>query len=106
MQLNTQTNEPMVSNGDGNGEKVDWERDGEIIPHGTCIEIDMEAKYQRGRLSVDAYLEQTMISNPHIELFYKSPNADEIHYERATETPPHDAREIKPHPYGVELGVL
>ena len=67
----------------------------------------MEAKYLRGRGSVDEYLEQTAIANPHVCLHYQGPEDEEERvYERATDQLPPEPKEIKPHPYGVELGRL
>lgn len=40
-------------------------------PHGTCVSIEMEAAYVRGRLSVDEYLKQCAVVNPHLQLHYR-----------------------------------
>lgn len=82
-------------------EKAIWD-----VDHGTKVELEIEAVYKKGRRSVDDYIQQTVLANPHAELFYNSPKDGEIHYPRITETLPKDAIEIKPHPYGVELGLL
>lgn len=75
-------------------------------PHGTRVEIELAGIYKRGRRSVDDYVEQTAIANPHASLRYTPPSGDTIYYERASRDLPREAIEIKPHPYGVELGVL
>ena len=36
-----------------------------------CVTMEMEAAYVRGRLSVDEYLKQCAIVNPHLELHYR-----------------------------------
>jgi DNA topoisomerase-6 subunit B len=82
-------------------EKALWD-----VDHGTKVELEIEAVYKKGRRSVDDYIQQTVLANPHAELFYSSPKDGEIHYPRITEILPKDAIEIKPHPYGVELGLL
>jgi len=74
--------------------------------HGTRIEIDLEAIYQKGPSSVDTYLKLTAISNPHVTIIYTNPKAEQIIFPRATDEMPAEAKEIKPHPYGVELGLL
>ena len=79
----------------------DWESD-----HGTRVEIELVGKYQKGRQSVDEYLEQTAVANPHVEIAYKPPDGDVQVYKRATKELPTQPAEIKPHPHGVELGVL
>ncbi len=68
--------------------------------------IELEGKYQRGRGSVDEYLEQTAIANPHVTLHYKDPEGNVHTYRRSTRDLPAEPKEIKPHPYGVELGRL
>ena len=143
---------------------------------GTRVAIELEGKYVRGKASIEAYLEQTAIANPHAEITFippdkagedptlesaggsdaaagKSPKrergaedgrdtdtgesqpgadtsgsprddvgaqdgsapvevsferttelADRIVYPRAVDENPPETQEIKPHPYGVELG--
>lgn len=125
---------------------------------GTRVAIELEARYVRGKTSVEAYLEQTAIANPHAEIVFIPPDKafiaeglttedtesteggqivlapeseqeshsvdsvpsvvqsdpsgpvrttvhdDRIVYPRAVEENPPETEEIKPHPYGVELG--
>ncbi len=80
---------------------IEWERE-----HGTRVEIEMEARYQKGQRSVDMYLKQTAIANPHLTIRYKDPAGEEVVYERSTKELPPETVEIKPHPHGIELGVL
>jgi DNA topoisomerase-6 subunit B len=80
---------------------VEWD-----VDHGTVVEIELEGAYKKGRRSVDDYVEQTALANPHAEIHYRSPKGEEAHYERVTSELPKEALEIKPHPYGVELGTL
>jgi len=85
----------------GEKELGDWPRD-----HGTRVEIEMEARYQKGLRSVDMYLKQTAIANPHLTLVYVDPGGEKLVYERSTKSLPPAVEEIKPHPHGVELGIL
>ena len=73
---------------------------------GTIVAIELEAKYQKGRQSVDEYLEQTAIANPHAEITYITPGNETIVFPRAVKELPEEASEIKPHPKGIELGTL
>jgi len=76
-------------------------------PHGTRVEIELVGTYKKGRHSVDDYIRQTAIANPHCEISYSFPGGHgSQHYPRASEELPPEPREIKPHPYGVELGAL
>ena len=72
--------------------------------HGVTIEL--EGRYQRGRGSVDEYLGQTAIANPHVTIHYVDPDGGETTYSRSTSQLPPEPVEIKPHPYGIELGQL
>jgi len=74
--------------------------------HGTRVEIEMEALYKKGQRSVDMYVKQTAIANPHLTLRYTEPAGVEVVYERATKVKPVQTTEIKPHPHGIELGRL
>jgi DNA topoisomerase-6 subunit B len=95
LHINTSQNKPEIVK----EEIVEWEKE-----HGTRIEIDLEADYQKGLRSVDAYLKYTAIVNPHATIIYTTPAAEQIIFPRATEKMPKKAINIKPHPYGVELG--
>jgi DNA topoisomerase-6 subunit B len=59
---------------------------------------------------VDAYIRQISLANPHAEIVYVPPKAEEhgaSHtFPRVTENLPPETAEIQPHPHGVELGVL
>ncbi|MBN2475622.1 MAG: DNA topoisomerase VI subunit B [Pirellulales bacterium] len=117
IQIDTKHNRPEIVNGRGEGVVVSpgaagakaIEKHGiEWIDanHGTRVTIELEAKYQRGRGSVDEYLEQTAIANPHVAIHYEDPDGNQRHYPAVTDTLPPEPREIKPHPYGIELGML
>jgi DNA topoisomerase-6 subunit B len=75
-------------------------------PSGTSVTITLEGRYQKGRQSVDEYLSQTAMANPHATFIYNAPDGTVVEYPRQTEDRPFIPIEIKPHPYGVELGVL
>jgi DNA topoisomerase-6 subunit B len=74
--------------------------------HGTRVEIEMQADYSRGQRYLVRYVEQTVLANPHLALTFRRPNAEPVLFPRAAAEPPKEALEIKPHPYGVELGTL
>ena len=95
--IDTAKNRPEIHS----SEVVKWDKD-----HGTRVEIEMEARYQKGQRSVDMYLKQTAIANPHLTLIYKDPAGEEVVYERNSKEMPRETVEIKPHPHGVELGRL
>ena len=73
---------------------------------GTRVAIELEGRYQKGRTSVDEFLEQTSVANPHAKITYVNPEGQKIVFDRMVNELPAAPREIKPHPYGIELGVL
>lgn len=79
---------------------------GSELRSGTRVTIELEGAYKRGKGSVDEYLEQTAIANPHVTIHYIDPDNNSVTYTRSTDQLPPEAKEIKPHPYGVELGRL
>ncbi len=124
LRIDTKTNQPEILNGKGEGvdippgkagdelmkkHSIEWvaanDKD-EAIDHGTRVTIEMEAKFQRGRGSVEEYLEQTAIANPHARIHFQGPDGPERILERSNDELPPEPKEIKPHPYGVELGRL
>ena len=80
---------------------VHWEK-----PRGTRVEISIVADYKRGKRFVYDYLQSTSIVNPHAQIIYKEPDGEEQIFERTSDVLPKKSIEIKPHPYGVELGTL
>ena len=97
LHIDTKRNEPEIIT----DREVPWQKD-----HGTRIELELEGTYQRGRQGVDEYLKQTAIVNPHLHLVYLAPDGQRLEFPRATKEIPIEPKEIKPHPYGVELGAL
>ncbi len=79
--------------------EVPWEQ-------GTEVSIELVATYTKGRQSVDEYIEQTAIANPHALIHYVSPLGEHREFPRATDELPAETRAIQPHPHGIELGVL
>ncbi|TWT73586.1 DNA topoisomerase VI subunit B [Posidoniimonas polymericola] len=115
IQIDTKKNEPKILNGKGEGVDIPpGEKGAKYIekhgiewvdqPHGTRVTIELEAKYVRGRGSVDEYLTQTAIANPHVTLHYLDPDDYQYDFLRSTDQLPSEPKEIKPHPYGVEVG--
>jgi len=76
------------------------------LPTGTSVTIALEGRYQKGRQSVDEYVAQTAIANPHATLIYNAPDGNRYEYARRNNEMPFLPVEIKPHPYGVEIGIL
>lgn len=97
VQIDTKDNRPHVVK--DKTVSVDWDS-------GTEVSIELVAAYQKGRASVDEYVELTAIANPHATFRFTDPSGKVFDYPPGTETVPEPTIEIKPHPYGIELGVL
>jgi DNA topoisomerase-6 subunit B len=131
IRIDTKRNLPEIINGKGNGEDIpsgengykyivdhgiEWvshypPEDGHSGDHreirsGTRVTLELEGRFVRGRGSVDEYLEQTAIANPHVTIHYVDPEGTETTFLRSTHHLPPEPQEIKPHPYGIELGQL
>jgi len=131
IQIDTRRNQPEIINGKGDGEDIpagekgrqyiadhgiewvshypaadDQSRHHHELRSGTRVTIELEGRFVRGRGSVDEYLEQTAIANPHVTIHYVDPDSGETTYSRSTTQLPPEPVEIKPHPYGIELGQL
>jgi DNA topoisomerase-6 subunit B len=98
LMINTATNEPEILK----TEETDWDR-----PHGTRVELEMEGSYVRSRRqSIYGYLKNVAIVNPHARITLIEPDGNVEVFERATDKLPRPSYEIKPHPWGMELGGL
>jgi DNA topoisomerase-6 subunit B len=99
--IDTKTNQPKVKI----DQEVKWEKQ-----HGTRVEIELEGAWRGGQHSVDAYVRQISLANPHARIDYLPPKAEGtaelVELPRVAEELPPATAEIMPHPYGVELGVL
>ena len=93
--IDTDSNEPEISV----EETATWER-----PHGTRIELEMEAN-MRARNQLHDYIKHTAVVNPHARIELREPD-EHMKYERVTDRLPEETEEIRPHPHGVELGTL
>jgi len=97
VQIDTKKNEPRIFE----SKKIQWE-----IPRGTQVALEIEGRYVKGRASVDEYLAQTAIANPHVSLAYHTPENETRTYARTIHELPPPPKEIKPHPYGIEFGIF
>ncbi|MCI0657460.1 MAG: DNA topoisomerase VI subunit B, partial [Acidobacteria bacterium] len=97
IQIDTARNEPKVLS----DREVEWD-----VEHGTRVEMELAGTYKKGRRSVDDYVVQTALANPHAEVHYRPPKGEGWDRERLTSQLPREPQAIRPHPHGVELGAL
>lgn len=97
IRIDTAKNRPEFSD-----KPIEWE--GKVS--GTEVTIPMEGEYRRGQRSIQEFLKLMAVSNPHVNLTFTEPDGTVTEYERNTRELPKEVEEIKPHPHGVELGIL
>ncbi|HEY5539694.1 MAG TPA: DNA topoisomerase VI subunit B [Thermoplasmata archaeon] len=95
--VDTRRNKPSVQR----DSFVTWDK-----PHGTRVEIPLKGRYISSKQGPLEYVRATAIVNPHARIVFKGPDGESIVFERATEELPPKTVEIKPHPYGIELGTF
>ncbi|MFQ5920233.1 MAG: DNA topoisomerase VI subunit B, partial [Thermoplasmata archaeon] len=78
-----------------------WERE-----HGTRVEIHLRGRFINGKQSVMEYLRATAIVNPYARIVFLPPDGKRRTFERVSTELPRPPVEVKPHPYGVELGTV
>jgi DNA topoisomerase VI subunit B len=98
LRIDTVKNEPQII-------KEETEQD-RIKEHGIRIEMELEGKYIQMQQSVEEYLKQTAIVNPFATINYSGPEGIKLRFTRTTDKLPVQPVGIKPHPHGVEIGVL
>lgn len=94
--VDTKTNRPIVTN----DKAFAWAGK----EHGTLVEYTTKGRYMTGKQSIFEYLKETAIVNPHARIEFHDPEGKNFVFERATEIMPPKAKEIKPHPRGMEIG--
>ena len=77
VQIDTKKNEPRILE----KKQIAWE-----APRGTQVTLEVEGRYQKGRASVDEYVEQTIIANPHVKLTYVTPEGETVDFFTVTRT--------------------
>ena len=85
----------------------EWVEEKFPYEHGTRVELVIEGKYvSKGEKSVYEYIRRTSIINPHVTFTFYDPDGNKFVFKRKVNKLPKEPREIKPHPHGLELGIL
>lgn len=98
LMIDTAKNEPKI---------LEEGVDNKFNHRGTRVEIEIEAEYlSTGKQSVYEYLKRTSIVNPHAQIMFITPEGRKHLFKRSVNTIPKQAKRIKPHPDGLELGIM
>ena len=96
LHLNTAKNEPDIVK----EEDIDKEVVGE---HGVRIDMEIHGRYRK---TVEDYIKQTSISNPFAKISYTAPDGTKTTFPRSLNELPKQPKTMKPHPHGMEFGIL
>jgi DNA topoisomerase-6 subunit B len=91
-------NEPHIITQDKEKNEKKW--------RGIKIELYAKGRYIESSQSIVEYLRQTAIMNPYAKIVFKNPSGEKQTFSRVVDKLPKRPKEIKPHPYGVEVGIL
>lgn len=101
LQIDTKKNAPFILKDEIIADEI-WKKKAS----GTRISITLEGAYKEGKHGVLSYIKQTALANPHAEFVFYDPK-EKVHvFKRILNQMPIEPKEIKPHPYGIELGNL
>ncbi|HLD39506.1 MAG TPA: DNA topoisomerase VI subunit B [archaeon] len=96
LHLDTTKNEPDVI------KEEDIEKD-ILGEHGVRIDMEIHGRYRK---TVEDYLKQTSISNPFAKITYTAPDGTKTTFPRSLNELPKPSKTMRPHPHGMEFGVL
>ena len=98
LMLDTKNNEPRIME----------EGEDDSFKHvGTRVELEVVADFiNTGKQSLEEYLKRTSIINPHAQIMFVKPDGQKVIFKRSSNELPKQAKRIKPHPDGIELGIL
>ncbi|MEM2874075.1 MAG: DNA topoisomerase VI subunit B [Candidatus Nanoarchaeia archaeon] len=97
LKIDVKTNTPIIVS----ESTIDWKKE-----HGTRVELELEAKYVEKRASVIEYIKETAVVNPHATITFVDPEGHKTVFKAITDKLPKEPQFIKPHPHGIELGLL
>ncbi len=92
--IDIKKNEPKVIE----KKKINWFRD-----HGVSVSMQLQAEWTS---KVFDYIRYTAIANPYARITLYTPDGNVHLFKRKVREMPEPPKEIKPHPYGVELGLF
>ncbi len=97
LKIDVKHNEPKIVENEIIESKEKW--------HGVQITFVAEGIYREHKQSVMEYMKEVAISNPYANIVFDSPTG-RIEFARGVGKLPPKAKEIKPHLYGIEVGIL
>ncbi len=97
LMIDIKKNEPKIINHTYSQDGRQW--------HGLKIEMEIEGRYVESKQGITEYMKQVAVANPFADIVFDGPNG-RLEFKRGAMDLPPLPKEIKPHPYGVELGIF
>ncbi|OYT41071.1 MAG: DNA topoisomerase VI subunit B [Desulfurococcales archaeon ex4484_58] len=98
LRIDVRRNEPVIL------ERGSWRKNREW--HGTIVSLTIEGDWSRAKSKVKEYIMRTAVATPYANIVLMTPDNEIIYYERVINKLPRPPKEVKPHPYGIDLEVL
>ncbi len=74
--------------------------------HGTIVSVTVEGDWSKAKHRIKEYIMRTAVVTPYANIIFISPEDEVIYYKRTIDKLPRPPKEVKPHPYGIDLEVL
>jgi len=97
LKIDVKKNEPVILEESEEPSKKVW--------HGVQSTFVCEGLYREHKQSILEYIRQTAIAHPYADIVFDSPTGKRS-FKKGVEVLPKEAKEIKPHLEGVEVGIL
>jgi len=98
LMIDIQNNRPVILHHTAHVNKERW--------HGTVVEFCLEGDYLRAISKILEYLKQTAVVNPYANITFADPKGRLYKFDRITNEMPPPPKEIKPHPFGVDVETI
>jgi DNA topoisomerase-6 subunit B len=98
IRIDINKNEPIVLERGSWRKQRDW--------HGTIVSLTIEGDWGKAKARIKEYVNRTAIVTPYANIVMYTPDNEMVLYKRVIDVMPRPPREVKPHPYGVDLEML
>ncbi|OYT50264.1 MAG: DNA topoisomerase VI subunit B [Desulfurococcales archaeon ex4484_204] len=96
--IDVKRNRPVVLKRASYSKSNDW--------HGTMVTIYLEGDWARARSKIYEYIRRTAIIAPYADIVFEDPDDNIVYFRRSTDKMPFPPKEVKPHPYGVDIEMV
>ncbi|ABN70080.1 DNA topoisomerase VI, B subunit [Staphylothermus marinus F1] len=98
LRIDINKNQPIILERGSWRKNRDW--------HGTIVSLTIEGDWSRARFRVKDYILRTAVVTPYANIVFMTPEGEIYYYKRAIDKLPSPPKQVKPHPYGVDLELL